>query len=79
MLVYPPTRVFWQKRLQVVENKEWEAEKERKEIPKRLQVNENKGKVSCDELREKLEDPTPPGFCTDVKRKGLRGKGFVRI
>jgi hypothetical protein len=38
--------VFWQKRLQVVENKEWEAEKERKERPKRLQVNENKGKVA---------------------------------
>src|SRR5690348_4836828 len=34
----PPPRVFWGKRLQAIENKEREAEKESKKGPKRLQV-----------------------------------------
>jgi hypothetical protein len=35
--------VFWEKRLQAVENKEREVEKESKERPKRLQIDENTG------------------------------------
>ena len=38
-----PTRVFWQKRLQAVENKGNECRKERKETTRRLQVSENMG------------------------------------
>jgi hypothetical protein len=34
-------------------------------------------------LREGLtvrwQHPTPPGICMDVKRKELRGKGFVNV
>jgi hypothetical protein len=36
----PHPRVFWQKRLQTIENKRQEYAKERKERPKRLQVLE---------------------------------------
>jgi hypothetical protein len=39
----PPTRVFWEKRLQTIENKGSECRKERKETTKRLQVSENMG------------------------------------
>jgi hypothetical protein len=38
-----PTRVFWQKRLQALENKGKECGKERKERTKRLQVSEYMG------------------------------------
>ena len=37
----PPPRVFWEKRLQPIENKGREREKERKERYKRLQAAEN--------------------------------------
>jgi len=37
----PPPRVFLKKRLQAVENKEREVEKESKERPKRRQAIEN--------------------------------------
>ncbi len=43
VLGYPPTRVFWQKRLQALENKGNECRKERKETTKRLQTAENMG------------------------------------
>jgi hypothetical protein len=36
----PHPRVFWQKRLQTIENKRQECAEERKERPKRLQVLE---------------------------------------
>ena len=39
----PPTRVFWEKRLQTIENKGNECRKERKETTKRLQAPENMG------------------------------------
>jgi len=55
------------------------------EMPKRRQADENKGEVASDpskigvnEWRDKAQKiPPPPGFCMDVKRKGLREKGFV--
>jgi len=40
IIVTTPTRVFWQKRLQAVENNGRECGKERKETTKRLQPNE---------------------------------------
>jgi hypothetical protein len=42
-IAVPPTPVFWQKRLQALENKGRECGKERKETTKRLQVSENMG------------------------------------
>jgi hypothetical protein len=39
---YPPPRVFTEKRLQPIENKGNEGEKERKETTKRLQAGANK-------------------------------------
>jgi hypothetical protein len=41
--------VFWEKRLQTIENKGNECRKEGKERAKRRQVAENKGKVASDE------------------------------
>jgi hypothetical protein len=46
--------VFWDKRLQGVENKERELEKEGKERPKRRQVAENKGKLQSHVGAEKV-------------------------
>jgi len=43
VLVVPPPRVFWEKRLQTIENRGSERGKERKETTKRLQVSENVG------------------------------------
>jgi hypothetical protein len=37
----PPTRVFWEKRLQTIENKGNERRKEHKETTKRLQADAN--------------------------------------
>jgi len=49
----PPTRVFWEKRLQTIENKGNECRKERKETTKRLQASENMG-FATEALRRKV-------------------------
>jgi hypothetical protein len=64
-LTAPPPRVFSEKRLQIIENKGNECEKERKDTAKRLQADANKrvgtleGTEGLDENRKTA--PAPPG------------------
>ncbi len=51
-IAVPPTRVFWEKRLQAVENKGNECGKERKETPKRRQAGANTGVGSLEHPRK---------------------------
>jgi hypothetical protein len=53
--------VFWEKRLQAVENKEREVEKESKERPKRLQIDENTGDAT-ESPRESSERGRSEGY-----------------
>jgi hypothetical protein len=74
-----PTRVFWQKRLQVAENKR----RERKKRPKRLQEDERNGFAAWSCSREartrgwkargwdRKSYPTPPGNAERYQSKGV--------
>jgi len=78
-----PPRLFWEKRRLVVENKEWEAEKENKERPKRRQVTGNaRLEAECSNRKRGEKDlggVYPRGICMDVKTRDWGEKGFVRI
>jgi hypothetical protein len=50
-LIYPPPRVFSEKRLQTIENKGNERGKEHKETTKRLQAAANKRVGTLEHLR----------------------------
>jgi hypothetical protein len=64
---HPPPRVFWEKRLQAVENKRNECGIERKKTTKRLQAAENMGFAAETRLpagqarraERRLRPPTP--------------------
>jgi hypothetical protein len=80
-----PPRVFLEKRLQAVENKGREREKEGKEIPtggkvlRRLDLPQRHRDTEVEKLLEERRRVTPPGFCMDVQVKELREKGFVSL
>src|SRR6266481_6677618 len=80
---YPPPPVFWEKRLQTIENKGNECRKECKETTKRRQADANKRVDWSERLkacrRERWRVVHPLGFCMDVKINGLREEGFVRV
>ena len=81
IIVTTPTRVFWQKRLQALENKGSECRKERKKTTKRLQGSENTGFATEDrdaELRIGSVHPHTPGVLYGCERKGVAGKGICK-
>jgi hypothetical protein len=62
---HPPPRVFWEKRLQALENKGNECGKERKETTKRRQAAENMGfatepRLPAGQVRRAQRRRTPP-------------------
>jgi hypothetical protein len=68
--------VFWEKRLQTIENKGRERGKERKERYKRLQAAENMGFAT--ETRrhrgpEQADRPPSPGVFVSAHSKGVTG------
>jgi hypothetical protein len=80
-----PTRVFCEKRLQTIENKELcpqKREKEKKRVCKLLKTQNEpmRAKSANREGTEvgarRSQRVTPPGFCMDVNIRGLRGKGL---
>jgi hypothetical protein len=75
--------VFWQKRLQPVENKGNECRKERKETTKRLQVSENMGFATeahrGTEVKIEVCTPTPPGVLCGCETKGVAEKGICKL
>jgi hypothetical protein len=75
--------VFWQKRLQALENKGSQCRKEHKETTKRLQVSENMGFAtptgSGQAPAQRHDGVTPRAIQIVVKTKGLRKKQFVRV
>ena len=81
----PHPRVFLEKRLQTIENKGNECGKECKETTKRPQALERDGFATAEQSAQRKPwsfgflTPHPRGFCMDVKKKGLREKGFVRV
>jgi len=64
--------VFWEKRLQAIENKGREGGKDGKETHKRRQATASKRVGTSDGVH-------PRGIWMDVKIKGLREKRFVRL
>src|SRR5258707_7488728 len=76
----PTPRMFWEKRLQTIENKGRERGKERKERYKRLQAAENMGFAT--ETRrhrspEQTETPPSPGVFVSAYSKGVTGEASV--
>jgi hypothetical protein len=73
--------VFWEKRLQTIENKGNEDRKECKERAKRRQADANKRVDRFERLkvcRRERWRVHPLGFCMDVKIKRLREEGFAK-
>ncbi len=77
--------MFWEKRLQAIENKGKERRKERKETGKRQQTPENNGfeagAGSCAEAQSSEGDweactPTPGGNGDRCQNKGVAGKAI---
>jgi hypothetical protein len=79
---YPPPGVFWEKRLQAIENKGNECGKDRKETTKRLQADANKRVEMFEGLKVRTEPkdgPTLPGVLDGCENKEVAGKGICKV